>query len=340
MSYAFDPALAPWVPMITDLPFSDIAAARAAEKAMTADLPMYEPDRPVDVRAAVVPGPEGAAQVPVRIYTPVGAEAVGSGLPGLVYLHGGGYVHGSPDFCHSDLLRIADQVGAVVVSVDYRLARASLPGRTGGLLRRTGLDGRARGGAGHRPGPAGHRRRQRGRWARHGLGPDGPGPRRPGALLPVPGSADAGRPNGDSVDAGLHRHPCVEPPHRRDLLEPLPGRRGPPRRPRGPRVCGPGPCRGPLGVAAGVRLRLRVRSPAGRRDELRAAVGTGGGHHRAPPLPGDVPRLRRAPLARQSARRCSQACWTASSEDCACARRRSSTFHGGRVSLETRRRAR
>ncbi|MDX3312477.1 alpha/beta hydrolase fold domain-containing protein [Streptomyces sp. ME08-AFT2] len=83
---------------------------------------MYEPDRPVDVRAAVVPGPEGAAQVPVRIYTPVGAEEAGSGLPGLVYLHGGGYVLGSPDFCHSDLLRIADQVGALVVSVDYRLA--------------------------------------------------------------------------------------------------------------------------------------------------------------------------------------------------------------------------
>ncbi|WP_267882592.1 alpha/beta hydrolase fold domain-containing protein [Streptomyces griseus] len=76
----------------------------------------------------------------VRIYTPVDAEAVGSGMPGL----NGGYVLGSPDFCPSDLLRIADQVGAVVVSVDYRLARASLPGRTGGLLRRTGLDGRAR----------------------------------------------------------------------------------------------------------------------------------------------------------------------------------------------------
>ncbi|MFF6782796.1 alpha/beta hydrolase fold domain-containing protein [Streptomyces sp. NPDC012510] len=122
MSYAFDPELAPWVPMINDLPFTDIAAARAAEKVMTANLPVYEPARPVDVRSALVPGPEGASQVPVRIYTPVGAEAAGSGLPGLVYLHGGGYVLGSPDFCHSDLLRIADQVGAVVVSVDYRLA--------------------------------------------------------------------------------------------------------------------------------------------------------------------------------------------------------------------------
>lgn len=122
MSYAFDPELAHVVPMINDLPFTDIAAARAAEKEMTAHLPVYEPARPVDVRDTLVPGPEGAPQVPVRIYTPTGAEATDTGLPGMVYLHGGGYVLGSPDFCHSDLLRIADQVGAVVVSVDYRLA--------------------------------------------------------------------------------------------------------------------------------------------------------------------------------------------------------------------------
>ena len=68
------------------------------------------------------PGSEGAPQVPVRLCTPAGAEAADTGLPGLVYLRGSGYVLGSPDFCHCDLLRIADQVGAVVVSVDYRLA--------------------------------------------------------------------------------------------------------------------------------------------------------------------------------------------------------------------------
>lgn len=47
MSYAFDAELAPWVPMINDLSFSDIAAACAAEKEMTANLPVYEPTRPV-----------------------------------------------------------------------------------------------------------------------------------------------------------------------------------------------------------------------------------------------------------------------------------------------------
>jgi acetyl esterase/lipase len=121
VTYAFDPELAPWVPMLADLPFADYAVAREGEKSLTANLPVYEPVKPVEVRDALVPGPEGAPQVPVRIYTPAEAAAP-EGLPGLVYIHGGGFVLGDLDFCHSDLLRIADQVGAVVVSVDYRLA--------------------------------------------------------------------------------------------------------------------------------------------------------------------------------------------------------------------------
>ncbi|KJK35036.1 hypothetical protein UK15_33270 [Streptomyces variegatus] len=45
--------------MINDLPFTDIAAARAGEKEMTANLPMCEPARPVDVRDSLVPGQSG-----------------------------------------------------------------------------------------------------------------------------------------------------------------------------------------------------------------------------------------------------------------------------------------
>ncbi|MEQ0558218.1 alpha/beta hydrolase [Amycolatopsis sp. NEAU-NG30] len=120
MAYAFDPELAPWVPGITDLPFADLPAARQAVKELTAHLPRYQPETPVEVRDRHVPGPQGAPRVPVRIYTPAGGTA--PGRPGLVYLHGGGFVVGDIEFCHADALRIADQVGVVVVSVDYRLA--------------------------------------------------------------------------------------------------------------------------------------------------------------------------------------------------------------------------
>jgi acetyl esterase/lipase len=57
--------------------------------------------------------------VPVRIFTPAGA---GGRLPGLLYIHGGGFVLGSVDASHDDALCIAAEVGAVVLSVEYRLA--------------------------------------------------------------------------------------------------------------------------------------------------------------------------------------------------------------------------
>ncbi|WP_308437072.1 alpha/beta hydrolase [Streptomyces olivaceoviridis] len=78
-------------------------------------------DQPAQVEACdiTVPGPEGAPEVGVRVYTP---ESQGRKLPGLLYVHGGGFALGSVDGFHNETLRIAAEVGAVVVSVEYRLA--------------------------------------------------------------------------------------------------------------------------------------------------------------------------------------------------------------------------
>ncbi len=60
----------------------------------------------------------GGLTVPVRVYTP----EPGGPFPVVVFYHGGGWVQGSPD-THDGLCRIlAKKAGAVVVSVDYRLA--------------------------------------------------------------------------------------------------------------------------------------------------------------------------------------------------------------------------
>jgi acetyl esterase len=65
-----------------------------------------------------LPGP--AAEIPLRIYTPVAAG--GAALPGLVYFHGGGFVLGDLD-CYDGLCRtLANESGCRVISVDYRLA--------------------------------------------------------------------------------------------------------------------------------------------------------------------------------------------------------------------------
>lgn len=58
--------------------------------------------------------------IPVRIYHPLGTSS--AGVPLIVYLHGGGFVLCDLDSHDACCRRLANEVGAVVVSVDYRLA--------------------------------------------------------------------------------------------------------------------------------------------------------------------------------------------------------------------------
>lgn len=69
------------------------------------------------VRDLNCPGPAGP--VPLRQYVPDGWQAPG---PGMVYMHGGGYILGDLD-SHDDICcGIAQTAGVMVVAVDYRLA--------------------------------------------------------------------------------------------------------------------------------------------------------------------------------------------------------------------------
>ncbi|GAB2570419.1 alpha/beta hydrolase [Spirosoma areae] len=77
------------------------------------------PTANVTVSQRMIPGAGG---VPIRIvvYTPNNAPA--GPLPVIVYYHGGGWVIGSPEVYEYSTLALAEEVNAVVVSVDYRLA--------------------------------------------------------------------------------------------------------------------------------------------------------------------------------------------------------------------------
>ena len=75
----------------------------------------YTPEPVAEVEDRCVNGPPGG--VPVRIYIPDGAPG-----PVVVWLHGGGWVLGDLDTVDPICRRVANAVGAVVVSVDYRLA--------------------------------------------------------------------------------------------------------------------------------------------------------------------------------------------------------------------------
>jgi acetyl esterase len=71
-------------------------------------------------RVAEAPGPHGGVRV--RVYCPDGEQL--EDRPALVWVHGGGFTMGNPDEPASDRLarEMCARVGAVVISVDYRLA--------------------------------------------------------------------------------------------------------------------------------------------------------------------------------------------------------------------------
>jgi acetyl esterase len=75
-----------------------------------------EPEPVGTIHDLRIPGPAG--EIPVRVYTPEGNGP----FPGLVYIHGGGWVLCDLD-THDVVCRaIARRARAVVVAVDYRLA--------------------------------------------------------------------------------------------------------------------------------------------------------------------------------------------------------------------------
>jgi acetyl esterase len=89
-------------------------------RALFAQLAAIEPREEVAAVADhLVPGPRG--DVPVRVYTPASATAADP-VGVLVWMHGGGWVVGDLETADATCRQLANRAGAVVVSVDYRLA--------------------------------------------------------------------------------------------------------------------------------------------------------------------------------------------------------------------------
>jgi acetyl esterase len=100
--------------LVIDESTDPVAIRKAIEAFATADRAAAEPVAHVEDRA--VPGPAG--EIPVRVYRPSDDTA----LPVLVWFHGGGWTIGSLETHDNTCRSLANAVGCVVVSVDYRLA--------------------------------------------------------------------------------------------------------------------------------------------------------------------------------------------------------------------------
>ena len=289
-----------------------------------------QPEEVARVDDRVVPGP---VDVPVRVYTP--EEAIGGDAPLLVWLHGGGWVIGDLDTADATARALANRSGAVVVSVDYRLApEHAAPAALDDALGGPHLGRRELGAARRRRQP-GRRGRRLGRREPRGRAlPPRPRRVRPGHRLP------AARLPGDR----LHAEPPVDGGERRGLL-PHEGHDGLVRGslPRGRRP------EGSVGVAAARRVARRPPScpgdhggvrPAPRRRRglrRRAARGRHGGRSRCGTTARSTassrwPRCSTTPRSRSTRRepRCEPPSASSSRRRCAVDRRRARRSTGGR----------
>jgi len=97
------------------LNFDDLEAMRSSMREM---FPATYVES-VSISNRFIPGPEGAPEIRVRIYEPTVRNEK---LPGLLWIHGGGFVVGNPEM-NDDLCQcFVTEANCVVVSVDYRLA--------------------------------------------------------------------------------------------------------------------------------------------------------------------------------------------------------------------------
>jgi acetyl esterase/lipase len=129
MTYNFDPELVPYLELLPARPPTvgdgetpsnvDLATARAYATQMMASANAAADISALVIDDRLVPGPPDAPEVPVRVYTPV---SIPRKMGGVLYIHGGGFAVGSVEMEHANAVRLANNVGIVVVSVEYRLA--------------------------------------------------------------------------------------------------------------------------------------------------------------------------------------------------------------------------
>jgi len=118
VAYDFDPELASVVALLPAGGLDDVDAARAMIESLVASVGAVD-DSALDIEDHRVPGHEGAPDVTVRTYRP---RRAGTASPAVLYLHGGGFVTGSVAVEHGGAVALAENLGAVIASVEYRLA--------------------------------------------------------------------------------------------------------------------------------------------------------------------------------------------------------------------------
>jgi acetyl esterase/lipase len=111
----------PELPTIQD--FSTLEKIQAI-RTMRSEMLVVPPREDIESVDRRIPGHSGDPELMVRVYTPRGAalDREPAGRPGILEIHGGGFILGTVEMMDPWCQSIAAEVDAVVVSVDYRLA--------------------------------------------------------------------------------------------------------------------------------------------------------------------------------------------------------------------------
>jgi len=118
-----DPQLLDWLDVfVSSLPAPSITAGNLAQfRALPEPFELDEDPavRAVKLSLHSVPGPDGAPDVPIRVYQPAQlSNPVGC----ILHLHGGGFVIGETAGLEPVHRKLVADLGCVLVTVDYRLA--------------------------------------------------------------------------------------------------------------------------------------------------------------------------------------------------------------------------
>lgn len=121
---AFDAELAAALPAVNEVLPSSLRPEdleRARESVAAAFLPIDEVigDRAIEYEDRTIPGPAGAPDLVVTVLRP---RSPAPGAPGIYHTHGGGMILGDRFVGVDQLCEWVDELGAVAVTVEYRLA--------------------------------------------------------------------------------------------------------------------------------------------------------------------------------------------------------------------------
>jgi acetyl esterase/lipase len=118
------PELLPLLSFLPSFDFNEetLRAVRAGTAMESQKRPPLPPEQQaIACEQRFIPGPPGAPDVRLLVYTPPGKDAA-TMRPAYLHMHGGGYVIGNPEINDGSNRSLVAEIGCVVVSVDYRLA--------------------------------------------------------------------------------------------------------------------------------------------------------------------------------------------------------------------------